>query len=155
MPNGGGCASVNNPGEIKIDTTAEGICYEVDSPTFSFIEYPYFYITYTQPNPTATEDDTVFFVNRPGIITDESCVLIGSSTPSVTITLRHSASDRTAAGQELNTGGRTITSVTTASIDTSFNDPSFNSNSFMWVETTAQSGTVTEIHCSWKMYYDF
>ena len=157
IPNGGGCAITgpDAPGEIKINTTIEGICYVVDTPTRNFLEIPYFYLTYTQPNPTNAEDDTLFYVNAPGEITGESCVLIGSSTPSVTITLRHSATDRSAAGTELNTGGRAITSVTTASVDTSFADNTFLANTWFWIETTAQSGTVTEIHCSWKAFYDF
>jgi len=71
-------------------------------------------------------------------------VLIGSSTPSVTWTIRH-GSDRSAAGNQVVTGGTTTTSTTTGSDVTSFNDATIPADSFIWIETTAQSGTVTEL----------
>ena len=72
-------------------------------------------------------------------------MLIGSSTPSVTWTIRH-GTDRSAAGAEVVTGGTATTSTTTGSDVTSFNDDTIVADSFVWLETTAQSGTVTELN---------
>jgi hypothetical protein len=81
-------------------------------------------------------------------------VLIGSSTPSVTWTVRHHATDRSNAGSEVVTGGTTTTSTTSGSDVTSFDDATIPADSFVWIETTAQSGTVTELHVSIKYSLD-
>jgi hypothetical protein len=73
-------------------------------------------------------------------------VLIGAATPSVTWTIRHHATDRSAAGNEVVTGGTTTTSTTSGSDVVAFNDATIPADSFIWLETTAQSGTVTELH---------
>jgi hypothetical protein len=73
-------------------------------------------------------------------------VLIGSATPSVTWTIRHHATDRSNAGNEVVTGGTTTTSVTTGSDVTAFNDATIPLDSFIWLETTAKSGSVNELH---------
>lgn len=103
----------------------------------------------TISNPTNAEDRTIWQTENAITISSESCVLLGSSTPSVTITLRYDT-DRSATGTELNTGGNTITSTTTGNDDTSFNNPNVAADSWMWIETTAQSGTVDEISCTWR-----
>ena len=101
----------------------------------------------TIEDPGSSEDITVFFTKNAITITQMNAVLIGSSTPSVTWTIRHHT-DRTNAGNEVVTGGTTTTSVTTGDTITSFNDATIPANSFVWLETTAQSGTVTELHIS-------
>ena len=78
-------------------------------------------------------------------MTKITAVLTGSATPSVTWTLRHST-DRSATGNEVVTSGTTTTSTTTGSVVTSFNDATIPANSFVWLETTAQSGTVTSLN---------
>lgn len=112
----------------------------VDSTIFEWV------IVYSQSDPTDAEDDTIGFLES-GIVTSERCVLVGSDSPSVTITLRFD-SDRSDTGDELNTGGNTITSTTTGDTDTSFDDASW-SDGYLWIETTATSGTVDEINCTW------
>ncbi|RKY69316.1 MAG: hypothetical protein DRQ02_01265, partial [Candidatus Latescibacterota bacterium] len=102
----------------------------------------------TIENPSSSEDISIAFTNRAITITEMRAVLIGSATPSVTWTIRHNATDRSAAGNEVVTGGTTTTSTTSGSDVTSFNDPTIPADSFIWLETTAQSGTVTEIHIS-------
>lgn len=92
-------------------------------------------------SPTATEDITLFRTTRDISITQFDAVLLGSSTPSVTYTIRY-ASDRSAAGTEVVTSGSTTTSTTTGNSVTSFNNASIPSGSWIWIETTAQSGTV-------------
>lgn len=99
----------------------------------------------TVEDPTATEDISVFFTSRAITVQEMRAVLLGSATPSVTWTIRHST-DRSAAGNEVVTGGTTTTSTTTGSDVTVFNDATIPADSFVWLETTAQSGTVDELN---------
>lgn len=74
-------------------------------------------------------------------------VLLGTSNgQTVTWTIRHHATDRSNAGIEVVTGGTTTTSLTSGSDVTSFNDATIPADSFIWLETTAKGGTVTELH---------
>lgn len=98
----------------------------------------------TVESPTSSEDLSIFFTEAAITVTKMVAVLVGSSTPSVTWTIRHST-DRSATGNEVVTSGTTTTSTTTGSVVTSFNDATIPANSFVWLETTAQSGTVGQI----------
>jgi hypothetical protein len=91
-------------------------------------------------SPTSSEDITLFFTDEAITITKLSAVNLGT-TPSVTYTIRHST-DRSATGNEVVTSGSTTTSTTTGNIVTAFNDATIPANSWVWLETTAQSGTV-------------
>lgn len=97
--------------------------------------------TITIESPTASEDITLFFTDDAITITQLNAVSVGT-TPSVTYTIRH-GSDRSATGNEVVTGGSTTTSTTTGDEVTSFNDATIPAGSWVWLETTAQSGTVT------------
>lgn len=97
----------------------------------------------TIESPTATEDISFFFTKQAITITEIRAVVRGS-TPSVTWTVRH-GTDRNATGAEAVTGGTTTTSQTTGSDVTSFNDATIVADSFVWIETTAQTGTVDEL----------
>jgi hypothetical protein len=99
----------------------------------------------TIESPTAAEDVSFFFTDEAITITKMVAVLVGSATPSVTWTVKH-GTDRSAAGAAVVTAGTTTTSTTTGSVVTSFNDATVVANSFLWVETTAQSGTVSSIN---------
>ena len=101
----------------------------------------------TLPSPTNTDDISLFFTDTAITITKMVAVLIGSSTPSVTWTIRY-ASDRSATGTEVVTSGTTTTSTTTGSVVTSFNSASIPANSFVWLEVTAVSGTVDSLNVS-------
>ena len=94
-------------------------------------------------DPTASEDLSFFFTNKAITITEMRAVLTGSS-PSVTWTVRHST-DRNIAGSQVVTGGTVTTSTTTGSDVTSFNDATIALDSHVWLETTAQSGTVDSL----------
>ena len=96
-------------------------------------------------SPTSSEDLTMFFTDDAITVTQMNAVLRGSSTPSVTWTIRHN-SDRNATGAEVVTSGTTTTSTTTGSEVTSFNDETIPAGSWVWLETTAQSGTVDELN---------
>lgn len=99
----------------------------------------------TIENPTSSEDISAFFTNAAITISEIRAVLVGTSTPSVTWTVRH-GTDRNATGAEVVTSGTTTTSVTSGDDVTSFNDATVIADSFVWIETTAKSGTVTELH---------
>lgn len=95
-------------------------------------------------NPTTTaENITVLFANSALTITRIIAVSRGT-TPSRTWTLRK-ASDRSATGTEVVTGGTTTTNTTTGQLITSFNSASIPASNFLWFTTTAGSGTVTEL----------
>jgi len=98
----------------------------------------------TVEDPDSSEDISIAFTNRAITITEMRAVLVGSSTPSVTWTIRH-GTDRSAAGAEVVTGGTTTTSTSSGSDVTSFNDATIVADSHIWLETTAQSGTVNSI----------
>lgn len=66
----------------------------------------------TIEDPTSSEDISFFFTNRAITIKEMRAVLIGSSTPSVTWTIRHHATDRNNAGNEVVTTGIVTTSTT-------------------------------------------
>lgn len=103
-------------------------------------------------SPTNAEDDSMFFTDVAITITKMVAVCTGSS-PSVTWTVRHHT-DRSNAGNEVVTSGTTTTSTTTGSVVTSFNDATIPANSFVWLETTAKSGTVDSINVVLKYTYD-
>jgi len=95
-------------------------------------------------SPTAAEDLSFFFTSVAFTITEMRAVLVGSSTPSVTWTLRHGA-DRSAVGSEAVTGGTVTTDTTAGSDVTIFDDADVATNSHLWIETTAKSGIVGSI----------
>ena len=107
----------------------------------------------TIESPTSTEDISMFFTDVAITVEKMTAVLRGSATPSVTWTIRH-GSDRSAAGTEVVTGGTATTNTTTGDTVTSFNDATIPANSFVWLETTAQSGTVNEINITIKYGLD-
>lgn len=110
--------------------------------------------TFAAESPTGAEDFPHFLYTTEAItITQINAVLVGSSTPSVTWTIRH-ATDRSATGNEVVTGGTTTTSTTTGSEVTSFNDATIPANSYVWVETTAQSGTVDSLSITTRYTID-
>lgn len=96
-------------------------------------------------SPGASEDRTLGEARAAFAISSMRAVLVGSATPSVTWTVRK-GSDRSAAGTEVVTGGTTTTSITSGSAVTILTSPAVAANDFLWLETTAQSGTVGELH---------
>ncbi len=94
--------------------------------------------------PTATEDISLGFAFTAGEVIKMAAWLRGSSTPSVTWTMRH-GTDRNATGTEVVTSGTTTTTTTTPQTITTFNNELILVDSAVWLETTAQSGTVLEL----------
>lgn len=94
-------------------------------------------------NPSTSENLTVLYAENALTITKLVAISRGT-TPSRTWTLRK-ASDRSAAGTEVVTGGTVTTATTTAQTVTTFNSASIPAGNFLWFTTTAGSGTVTEL----------
>lgn len=99
----------------------------------------------TIENPTASEDFSMFYSDDAITVTKMVAVVVGSSSPSITWTARHST-DRSASGNEVVTSGTTTTSTTTGSVVTSFNDATIPGDSFVWLESTALSGVVNSVN---------
>lgn len=110
----------------------------------SGVNYNEYSKSITVESPTAAEDLTFFFTNKTITVTEMRAVLTGSDTPSLTWTVRHHATDRTNAGNEVVTGGTATTSGTAGSDVTAFDDATIPADSFVWLETTADNGTLTE-----------
>lgn len=101
-------------------------------------------------NPTSSEN--LGGMTWPYAVTIDSvrAVLVGSTSPSVTIQFPH-GTDRSAAGTNLFSAGQVITSVTTGSRLSSFNDATIAAAEWLWLTTSAQSGTVTWLNIT--IYY--
>lgn len=97
-------------------------------------------------NPSTAEDIVIAWFNRASTITRIVFGIKGTGSPSRTTTIRKN-SDRSATGTEVVTGGTVVTNTTTGQTVTSFNSASIPAGNFLWLETTAGSGTtITELY---------
>lgn len=85
-----------------------------------------------------------YYTRRAQTLQQIRAVLVGSSSPSVTWTLRY-ASDRSAAGTPVVTAGTTTTTTTAAQEVTSFDESVIPASSHVWLEISAVSGDVDQI----------
>jgi hypothetical protein len=72
-------------------------------------------------------------------------VLRGTSTPSVSFSIKYGSS-RSAAGTEVVTGGITTTDITTGLSTTSFTNATIPTGNYIWVVVSATSGNVDELN---------
>lgn len=98
----------------------------------------------SEPGP-AEVDTPGFFTDAGFTVGQLNAVLTGPTSPSVTWTLRFGPDRTPGGGTEVITGGTTTTSVTTGDEITSFTNDVIPAGSWVWIETTAQSGTVGTI----------
>jgi hypothetical protein len=143
IPNSAGGPTIDAAGKIGMDNTADSINF--NSGGGERVLSPIHSKSITVENPTASENISIFFTESALTVSKMVAVLSGSSTPSVTWSVRYST-DRSLSGAEIVTGGTTTTSTTAGSVVTSFNAASIAANSFIWLTTTAQSGTVNGLH---------
>jgi len=101
----------------------------------------------TIEGPTNSEKIIMFYTNVAIDITEIRSVLIGSNTPSVTFNIRY-GSNSSATGTAVATSGITTTNTTTGLSTTSFDNSVITAESFVWITTTAVSGTVNYLHVS-------
>jgi hypothetical protein len=100
----------------------------------------------TIEDPTSSEDISWFFTNIAiTVIAVEGVLNNGTTTPTVTVELIHHT-DRANAGNDVFAAPRAVTSITTGDNLTLGGDVTIPANSFVWIETTAQGGTVPELH---------
>ena len=97
----------------------------------------FLYKTITLESPTASDDITIFRTNVAITVQEVIAVSVGT-TPSTTYQLKHST-DRSAVGNNL-TNSLITTSTTTGDIAT-LSDNTIPVDSWIWLETTAASGT--------------
>lgn len=143
IPNGAGGTTVDATGEVCVDSTSKTLNF-FDGTSERTLN-PEDSKSVTIETPTLNDSISVFFTNKAITITKMVAVLVGSATPSVAWTVRHST-DRSATGNEVVTGGTTTTSVSTGSVVTSFNDATVPADSFVWVVVGTVTGTVGQIH---------
>jgi hypothetical protein len=100
------------------------------------------------PDPEASERLVLFYTDPALTLTRISAVLPGATdTPSLTFELRYGA-DASGTGTAVVTAGTTVTSTSTGAQVTSFDNASIPSGSWVWLQTTALSGTVPVLHVS-------
>lgn len=141
IPNGAGGTTVDATGEVCIDSTSKTLNF-YDGAN-EVVLTPIQSKSITIPDPTSSEDISMFYTDEAITITKIVGVLTGST--SATTTIRHST-DRSATGNEVVTSGTVFNSTTTGNVVTSFNDATVPADSFVWVETTALSGTPTSLN---------
>jgi hypothetical protein len=96
--------------------------------------------------PTASENLGMFRTPVAITVTNTHAVLVGSSTPSVTYQINF-GTDRTS-GTAVYSAGQTVTSTTTGTAASGVNDATIPAGSWIWITTSAQSGTVNNIQIS-------
>jgi len=107
----------------------------------------------TVEDPAADENICMGFTFVAITVTEVQAVVVGSDTPSVTIDPSHST-DRSAAGNDILNAATAITNTTAGQNLTSFDDATIPADSWIWLLTTAQSGTVTELTVTIKYTVD-
>jgi len=141
VPNGAGGTTVDAAGEVCVDTTSGTVNFH--DGTAERVITPIMSKSVTVENPTASEDISLFYTDDAITITKMVFVITGST--SATTTIRHHT-DRNNAGNEVVTSGTVANSTTTGNVVTSFNDATVPADSFVWLETTALSGTPTSLN---------
>lgn len=91
--------------------------------------------------PGSAENAGGWYFPVAATITEFRCVLVGSSSPSVTPNVKF-GTDRSAAGTSVTTAPAACTNTTTGATQT-LNNTAVSAGSYMWAITTAQSGNVS------------
>jgi hypothetical protein len=97
-------------------------------------------------SPTGTDGPIPLFFTPMALTLSKIESVVQGTTPSVTFSIKYGSS--LASGTEVVTGGITCTNTTTGLATTSFNNGAIPANSWVWVVTTAKSGTVNSLHAS-------
>lgn len=96
----------------------------------------------TIETPTATEKIIMFFTTAALTVSQIRSVIIGGT--NVTFSIRY-GTDVSAAGTEVVTSGIQVTNTTTGLSTTSFNSASIPADRFVWITTSAVTGSVTQL----------
>jgi hypothetical protein len=95
----------------------------------------------TIPAPTGADNYAMFFTKDAITINEADEAVQGSSTPSCTYQIEYGSNRSVMAGTIISSHAVTTTAGTTATINTS----SIPANSWIWIKTTAISGTISEL----------
>jgi hypothetical protein len=93
-------------------------------------------------NPTGS-DNVTFFYNTQALPISSIVSMVRGTSPSITFEVLWDTT-RAGSGTSAVEGGITVTSTTTGLVTTSLSHTTIPANRFVWVRTTASSGTVTE-----------
>jgi hypothetical protein len=116
-------------GTVTISSTGETVNVESVNPTLSK--------TFTLQEPTATDDITMFRTDVAITVQEITTVNVGT-TPSTTFVIKHDTT-RSATGTNV-ANSQTSTNTGTGAVIT-INDATIPVNSWIWLETSAASGT--------------
>lgn len=105
------------------------------------------------PAPVAGDRIPLFKTEEAITVQEMYCVLVNASTPSVTWTIRFDP-DASATGTEVVTGGTVTTSTTSGTTVSSFDDNTIPANNWVWVQVTAQSGSIEWANLTLKYTQD-
>lgn len=155
IPNGAGGKTVDVAGEICVDTTSKTLNFHDGAS--EVVVTPIQSKSVTIESPTTSDDVTMFYTDEAITVTKVAITVVGSSTPSWTADVRHHTS-RNNAGNALITSPTASTEAgnsaeSTGHIIDSFDDATIPANSWVWVETDAQSGTWTNGGVSLTLFY--
>ncbi len=103
--------------------------------------------------PSNSEDVSMLFTEDALTITDVTVVLRGT-TPSVTWTLKHALDRSEGSPNDVVGGSTTSTNTTTGDSPTLAGDVTVPLNSYLWVETSATSGTIEEFSLTFTYTID-
>ena len=108
----------------------------------------------TIENPNSSEDVSWFYTDVAITVTAAKAVLNGgASTPTIDINIYHNT-DRSAAGNTVDSSDKTVTSISTGDAMALNDDVTIPANSYVWIETANQSGTVPELFIYLKCSID-
>lgn len=131
---------VGTNGQVLTADSAEATGLKWATPTTGVTELSK---TITIESPTSSEDISIFFTNKAITVTEVRAITVGTS-PSTTWKIYHET-NRSSSGNDLIIAGTTTTSQSSGNDLTSFDDATIVADSFIWLETSAQSGTVQEL----------
>lgn len=94
--------------------------------------------------PQSNEKIALFHTASEITFTKITSLVVGNS-PSVTFSIRY-GDNFSDTGTEVVTGGITVTNTTTGLETTSFNNATVGAGNFVWITTSALSGTVNQLH---------
>lgn len=96
-------------------------------------------------SPTGSEDIILFFTTESRTLTEIRSVLIGGT--SVTFTINY-GTDVSTAGTQTTSSSIVCNSTTTGVSTTAFSNATIPANNYVWLLTSAVSGTVNSLHIS-------
>ncbi|MHA2067151.1 MAG: hypothetical protein ACXABY_22515 [Candidatus Thorarchaeota archaeon] len=96
------------------------------------------------PVPIRKNEDIIIWFTPDAITISQIRAVVRGTTPSVTVNPKFAA-DRSAAGTAILTAAEAVTNETTGA-NLSLNNTSIAAGQWVWLETTAQSGTVSELN---------